>query len=137
MPWIAELPSNGLKFCTRLVSGEDSITRVGELELALAVLLPPLLTTEVPLEEDEQAARPAARSVTAPAVSSLLLENLLVVNFDLSSRVMRFEKEFSFVSLVRRRCPSQTGRRRPVASTLPPGWASAAGGRGYPACTCR
>jgi hypothetical protein len=64
------------------------------LELALAVLLPPLLAAEVPLEEDEQAARPAARSVTAPAASSLLLENLLVVNFDLSSRVLRFEKEF-------------------------------------------
>jgi hypothetical protein len=73
-----------------LVSGEDSITRAGALELELLEVEPPVAPVEDPLEEEEQAARPAARSTTAPAASALLLEILLTVNFDLSSRMLRF-----------------------------------------------
>jgi hypothetical protein len=73
-----------------LVSGEDSITRVGELELELVPPVLELLLAAVPLEEEEQAARPTARNTTAPAASALLLEILLTVNFDLSSRMLRF-----------------------------------------------
>jgi hypothetical protein len=68
------------------------MTSGGWLELAL-VLPPPV--EEVPLgfvEPEEQAARPAARSVTTAAVSALLPEILLIVNFDLSSRVLRFRE---------------------------------------------
>jgi hypothetical protein len=72
-----------------LVSGEDSITRVGELDVEVLPVLE-LLLAAVPLEEEEQAARPAARNTTAPAASTLLLEILLTVNFDLSSRMLRF-----------------------------------------------
>jgi len=87
--------SNGLKLSIRLSSGEDSMTSGGWLVLAGALLeLPPLAAglLEPPLAEvfellDEQAARPAARSVTAPAVSTLLPGILLIVNSDLSSRI--------------------------------------------------
>lgn len=66
---------------------ELEVLELGEVELPLA-----------PVEDvlEEQAARPAARRVTAAAATTLLLEILLSVNFDLSSRVSRFEKEFCF-----------------------------------------
>jgi hypothetical protein len=66
-----------------------------ELELVLPVLLvlPPLAPV---LVLEEHAARPAPRSMTVHAVSALLLNLLLVVNFDLSSRVCEFEKELCF-----------------------------------------
>jgi hypothetical protein len=65
-----------------------------ELELLLVLLevAPPAGV----LEPEEQAARPAPRSMTVHAVSALLLNLLLVVNFDLSSRVCEFEKELCF-----------------------------------------
>jgi hypothetical protein len=64
------------------------MTRAGWLELELE--LPPA-PEELGLEPpEEQAARPAARSVTTPAASALLPEIFLIVNFDLSSRVLRF-----------------------------------------------
>jgi hypothetical protein len=67
-----------------------------ELVLLLAVLEPVPVAAGVELDE-EQAARPAPRSMTAPAATALLLRILLVVNFDLSSRVVRnFEKELCF-----------------------------------------
>jgi hypothetical protein len=74
-----------------LVSGEDSITSAGALELEgaalpveVGVVLPvaPVLVDEL----DEQAARPAARRPVAESASTLLLVILLVVNFDLSFR---------------------------------------------------
>jgi hypothetical protein len=74
------------------------MTSGGALE-ALALLLPPALPLlELPplglLELlEEQAARPAARSVTTPAVSTLLPGILLIVNFDLSSLALRFRGE--------------------------------------------
>jgi len=76
------------------------MTSGGWLVLAGALLeLPPLAAglLEPPLAEvfellDEQAARPAARSVTAPAVSTLLPGILLIVNSDLSSRILRFRE---------------------------------------------
>jgi hypothetical protein len=75
------------------------MTSAGALEL-LAVLPPvPVELVELGVEEvlEEQAARPAPRSMTAPAATALLLRILLVVNFDLSSRVVRnFEKELCF-----------------------------------------
>jgi hypothetical protein len=91
MPWIGELPSKGLKFCVMLVSGEDSITRAGALELLEdPVELEPaageLVAVDGVDELDEQAARPAARRPVAPSASALLLVILLVVNFDLSFR---------------------------------------------------
>jgi len=90
MPWIGELPSKGLKFCVMLVSGEDSITRAGALELVEPVELEPAAGELDPAdgvdELDEQAARPAARRPVAPSASALLLVILLVVNFDLSFR---------------------------------------------------
>src|ERR1700733_1551274 len=137
MPWIGDAPSNGLKLSVRVSSGEDSMTSAGAFEvLPLAVLEPVPAVLGVVLLDEEQAARPAPRSMTAPAATALLLRILLVVNFDLSSRVVRISRR-SCVSLVRRRCPSKTGQRRPVASTPPPGWASAAGERGSPACIYR
>jgi hypothetical protein len=67
------------------------MTSGGWLELAL--VLPPPVEEVLGCEEpEEQAARPAARSVTTLAVSALLLEILLIVNFDLSSRVLRFRE---------------------------------------------
>src|SRR5580692_9452433 len=98
MPWIGDAPSNGLKLSVRVSSGEDSMTSAGafELVLLLAVLEPVPVVAGVVLDE-EQAARPAPRSMTAPAATPLLLRILLVVNFDLSSRVVRnFEKELCF-----------------------------------------
>jgi hypothetical protein len=73
-----------------LVSGEDSITRAGALELdADPVELEPaageLLAVDGVDELDEQAARPAARSPVAESAIALLVI-LLVVNFDLSFR---------------------------------------------------
>ena len=41
MPLIGELPTNGLKFWVMLVSGEDSITSAGALEVEAAVELEP------------------------------------------------------------------------------------------------
>jgi hypothetical protein len=65
-----------------------------ELELLLVLLeLAPLAPV---LELEEQAARPAPRSMTVHAVNALLLNLLLVVNFDLSSRACEFEKELCF-----------------------------------------
>jgi hypothetical protein len=73
-----------------LVSGEDSITRAGALELVEPVELEPAAGELDPAdgvdELDEQAARPAARRPVAPSASALLLVILLVVNFDLSFR---------------------------------------------------
>jgi hypothetical protein len=66
-----------------------------ELE-ALLVLLDELVPLAPVLVLEEQAARPAPRSMTVHAVSALLLNLLLVVNFDLSSRVCEFEKELCF-----------------------------------------
>jgi hypothetical protein len=88
-----------LKLSTRLVSGEDSITSSGELEVepvaVLEAVLEAVLDEVAPAapvldELEEQAARPAARRPTAPTASALLLVILLIVNFDLSSRVLRF-----------------------------------------------
>jgi hypothetical protein len=75
------------------------MTRAGWLELEL--VLPPLVLVEVGLEEppEEQAARPAARSAAATAVRALLLGILLVVNFDLSSQVLRFRGGLSCVAI--------------------------------------
>jgi hypothetical protein len=73
------------------------MTSAGALELP--AVLPPVELVELGVEEvlEEQAARPAPRSMTAPAATALLLRILLVVNFDLSSRVVRnFEKELCF-----------------------------------------
>src|SRR6185437_6653143 len=140
MPWTGAALSNGLKLSIRLSSGDDSMTSGGWLVLAGALLAlpPPAEALPPPLAEvfelDEQAARPAARSATALAVITLLPGILLIVNFDLSSRILRF-REGALCFLVRRRRPRPAGRRRPVASTPPPGWTSAAGGRGCPACT--
>jgi hypothetical protein len=76
-----------------LVSGEDSITRAGSLELAEDVLFP-LAAVELPLEE--QAARPAARRPVAVSASTLLPLILLIVNFDLPSHVLRFRRGVVF-----------------------------------------
>ena len=69
MPLIGELPTNGLKFWVMLVSGEDSITRAGALELEEPVELEPaageLDGADGVDELDEQAARPAARRPVA------------------------------------------------------------------------
>jgi hypothetical protein len=79
-----------------LFSGELSITTS---ELALPEPLEaglPLLPVVLPGELDvldEQAARPAARRPVAVSASTLLLTVLLIVNFDLSSRVMRMTYE--------------------------------------------
>jgi hypothetical protein len=76
-----------------LFSGELSITTS---ELALPPVLPEAVD-EPPVEVvpvdalDEQAARPAARRPVAVSASTLLLMVLLLVNFDLSSRVMRMK----------------------------------------------
>ena len=88
MPLIGELPTNGLKFCVMLVSGEDSITSAGALEVEAGELEPAveLLEVEGVDELDEQAARPAARRPVAASATALLLVILLVVNFDLSFR---------------------------------------------------
>jgi hypothetical protein len=75
------------------------MTRAGWLEVEL--VLPPPVLVEVGLEEppEEQAARPAARSAAATAVRALLLGILLIVNFDLSSRVLRFRGGLSCVAI--------------------------------------
>src|ERR1700761_7699346 len=91
MPWIGEALSNGLKLSVRLSSGEDSMTRAFALELELEpeLVLPP----DAPVEDappDEQAGRAAARRPAAVSAAALLLLNLLIVNFDLSSLVLRF-----------------------------------------------
>jgi hypothetical protein len=88
MPLIGELPTNGLKFWVMLVSGEDSITSAGALEVEAGELEPAveLLEVEGVDELDEQAARPAARRPVAASATALLLVILLVVNFDLSFR---------------------------------------------------
>jgi hypothetical protein len=66
-------------------------------ELELLELAPLELAPLAPvLELEEQAARPAPRRMTVHAVSALLLNLPLVVNFDLSSRVCEFEKELCF-----------------------------------------
>jgi hypothetical protein len=72
-----------------LVSGEDSITRAGALEVEALELEP--AAGELPAadgvdELDEQAARPAARRPVAASATALLLVILLVDNFDLSFR---------------------------------------------------
>jgi hypothetical protein len=72
-----------------LVSGEDSITSAGALEVEALELEPAageLLAAEGDDELDEQAARPAARRPVAASATALLLVILLVVNFDLSFR---------------------------------------------------
>jgi hypothetical protein len=74
-----------------LFSGEDSITTS---ELALPELvaeLPVELLLGVVEDELEQAARPAARRPVAASATTLPRILLLVVNFDLSSRVMRMK----------------------------------------------
>jgi hypothetical protein len=78
-----------------LVSGDDSITRAGSLEVdvlevalevALAAAVPVEVAGALEVEFDEQAARPAARRPVAVSASALLLVILLIVNFDLSFR---------------------------------------------------
>jgi hypothetical protein len=72
-----------------LVSGEDSITSAGALEVEALELEPAaaeLVEVEGDDELDEQAARPAARRPVAASATALLLVILLVVNFDLSFR---------------------------------------------------
>ena len=91
MPLIGELPTNGLKFWVMLVSGEDSITRAGALELeaaggARASRRGASCVLDGVDELDEQAARPAARSPVAAERERSLAVILLVVNFDLSFR---------------------------------------------------
>ena len=87
---IGELPTNGLKFWVMLVSGEDSITSAGALEVLPLEELEPVAGEVLPVagddELDEQAARPAARRPVAASATALLLVILLVVNFDLSFR---------------------------------------------------
>jgi len=100
MPLIGAELSNGLKFCVRLGSGEDSMTSSDELEeLEVAEELVPGADEEVEVEPelvvelaDEQAARPVARRPAAATASALLLEIPLIVNFDPSSRVLRFRE---------------------------------------------
>jgi hypothetical protein len=112
MPLIDEDVSNGLKFCVMLVSGEDSITSSELLLLAGALELVAVLGEDAPVLAgavvvvvellDEQAARPVARRPAAATASALLLEIPLTVNFDPSSRVMRFrEGLFSLGGLAR------------------------------------
>jgi hypothetical protein len=86
MPLIGELPTNGLKFWVMLVSGEDSITRAGPVEVEALAVEPPVLEADGEDVLDEQAARPAARSPAAESATALLVVILLVVNFDLSFR---------------------------------------------------
>jgi len=105
------------------------MTRAGWFELLLLLLPLPLLELlalgllELP---EEQAARPAAKSVTTLAASTLLPGILLVVNFDLSSRVLRISRR-SFLYLdirvtwldgaardLRRGYVQSPARRRPV-----------------------
>jgi hypothetical protein len=72
-----------------LVSGEDSITRAGALEVdGLELELEGPVEADGALEDelDEQAARPVARRPVAVSASALLLVILLIVNFDLSFR---------------------------------------------------
>jgi hypothetical protein len=71
-----------------LVSGEDSITSAGALEVEALELEPAVALLEVEGDDelDEQAARPAARRPVAASATALLLVILLVVNFDLSFR---------------------------------------------------
>jgi hypothetical protein len=70
-----------------LFSGELSMTTSELVELDVALLPGELAGGEELF--DEQAARPAARRPVAVSASALLLMVLLIVNFDLSSRVMR------------------------------------------------
>src|ERR1700733_1215769 len=98
MPWIGDAPSNGLKLSVRVSSGEDSMTSAGALE-ELAVLPPEPVELGVEEVLEEQAARPTPRSMTAPAATALLLRILLVVNFDLSSRVVRIREGVVFLWL--------------------------------------
>jgi hypothetical protein len=104
-----------------LSSGEDSMTSAGW--LVVLALEPPVLALaplglEVVLEE--QAARPAARSATALTANPLLPEILLIVNFDLSSRVLRFRGGALCIWLdgaardLRRGYVQSPARRRPV-----------------------
>jgi hypothetical protein len=70
-----------------LVSGEDSITSAGALEVEALELEPPVDEALGDDDElDEQAARPAASSPAAESATALLVVILLVVNFDLSFR---------------------------------------------------
>src|SRR6185437_167027 len=119
MPWTGAAASNGLKLSVRLSSGEDSMTSGGWLELALAFPLP--VEEVLGLEEpEEQAARPAARSVTTLAVRALLPGIPLIVNFDLSSRVLRISRRSVVYWLdgavrdLRRGYVEPPARRRPV-----------------------
>jgi hypothetical protein len=85
MPLIGALASKGLKFCVMLVSGDDSITSAGALEVEelLLEVEPPAAVVELELEH---AARPAARRPVAVSASTLFLVILLIVDIDLSFR---------------------------------------------------
>jgi hypothetical protein len=89
-----------------LVSGEDSITRAGSLEVAaleeaeVAGAAAPeldagaLVEVDGALEDelDEQAARPAARRPVAVSASTLLLVILLIVNLTFPSEGNAIER---------------------------------------------
>jgi hypothetical protein len=73
------------------------MTSAGAFELVPLLAVAEPVPVAAGVLDEEQAARPAPRSMTAPAATALLLRILLVVNFDLSSRVVRnFEKELCF-----------------------------------------
>jgi hypothetical protein len=87
-----------------LVSGEDSITRAGSLEVAgleeelagvaaeLDVATPVEVDGALEDELDEQAARPAARRPVAVSASALLLVIVLIVNLTFPSEVTSIER---------------------------------------------
>ena len=102
---IGELPSKGLKFWVMLVSGEDSMTSAGSLELEGAVEALVEVVAEalvevaggVVVEElDEQAAKPAARRPVAVIATALLLVILLIVNLTFPSEGNAIERESCF-----------------------------------------
>src|SRR5450756_2219365 len=103
MPWAATVDTKGLKSWAMLFSGELSMT-TSELPLVAVDDEAAELDVAPPVEGeldvlDEQAARTAARRPAAVSASALLLEILLMVNFDLSSRrLIRLKEGFPLIS---------------------------------------
>src|SRR3984957_19451566 len=81
MPWGAAVDTNGLKSRVTLFSGELSMTSVAP--VVLVVVVAELL--------DEQAARPAARSIAATSASALLLDLGLIVTSAVLSGIFIFD----------------------------------------------
>src|SRR3984957_5619792 len=81
MPWGAAVDTNGLKSRVTLFSGELSMTSVA----------PEVLVVVVAELLDEQAARPAARSIAATSASALLLDLGLKVTSAVLSGIFIFD----------------------------------------------